>query len=71
MTIDLLPTLAKLAGAELPKDRVIDGRDIWPVLSGKQKKGLDKITFYTITIKIRANTATWRMMWLTPKRLRK
>jgi arylsulfatase A-like enzyme len=39
MSFDLLPTLAKLAGAELPKERIIDGRDIWPVLSGKQKKG--------------------------------
>jgi arylsulfatase A len=32
-TIDVLPTLAKLAGAELPK-RPIDGIDIWPALSG-------------------------------------
>ncbi len=27
-TIDLLPTFAKLAGAEVPSDRIIDGRDI-------------------------------------------
>ncbi len=31
-TIDLLPTFARLAGAALP-ERVIDGRDIWPILS--------------------------------------
>lgn len=35
MTIDLLPTLARLAGAEVPTDRIIDGRDIWPLLSGQ------------------------------------
>jgi arylsulfatase A-like enzyme len=34
-TMDLLPTFAKLAGAQVPTDRVIDGRDIWPVLTGK------------------------------------
>ncbi len=34
-TMDLLPTLARLAGAELPRDRVIDGRDIWPLMSGQ------------------------------------
>jgi len=34
-TIDLLPTIARLAGAEVPQDRVIDGRDIWPLMSGK------------------------------------
>jgi arylsulfatase A-like enzyme len=34
-TIDLLPTFARLAGAELPAERVIDGKDIWPLMSGK------------------------------------
>ncbi len=34
-TIDLLPTLARLAGAKVPADRVIDGKDIWPLISGK------------------------------------
>jgi arylsulfatase A len=36
-TMDLLPTFAKLAGAEIPTDRVIDGKDIWPVLAGDAK----------------------------------
>jgi len=35
--MDLLPTFAKLAGADAPADRVIDGKDIWPVLEGKAK----------------------------------
>jgi len=34
MTIDLLPTLAGLAGAELPQ-HPIDGRDVWPIISGQ------------------------------------
>jgi arylsulfatase A-like enzyme len=33
-TIDLLPTFARLAGTTPPADRVIDGGDIWPILSG-------------------------------------
>lgn len=33
-TMDLLPTLAKLAGADVPGDRKIDGHDIWQLLSG-------------------------------------
>jgi arylsulfatase A-like enzyme len=32
--MDFLPTVANLVGAELPDDRVIDGYDIWPILSG-------------------------------------
>jgi arylsulfatase len=34
MTIDLLPTVARLVGAELPSHK-IDGLDIWPLLSGQ------------------------------------
>ena len=34
-TIDVLPTLAHLAGAEVPPERIIDGKDIWPLISGQ------------------------------------
>ena len=33
-TMDLYPTLAKLAGAKLPTDRIIDGKDIRPLMAG-------------------------------------
>ncbi len=33
-TIDLLPTIARLAGAPLPERRM-DGRDIWPLMAGQ------------------------------------
>ena len=35
-TIDLLPTIAGLSGAEMPNDRTIDGKDIWPLIAGKK-----------------------------------
>ena len=34
MTIDILPTIARLIGAELP-DHKIDGKDIWPLIAGE------------------------------------
>ncbi|HET6878814.1 MAG TPA: sulfatase [Pirellulales bacterium] len=48
MTIDLLPTLGKLAGANVPDDRVIDGLDIWPLVSGEPgaKSPHDALYFY-------------------------
>jgi len=35
MTIDILPTIARLLGVELPDDRTIDGRDIWPLVAAQ------------------------------------
>jgi len=35
-TMDFMPTLARLAGTSEPKDRIIDGKDIMPLLSGKE-----------------------------------
>ncbi|MBN2308015.1 MAG: sulfatase [Candidatus Hydrogenedentes bacterium] len=34
-TMDLLPTFARLAGGAAPTDRIIDGKDIFPLLSGQ------------------------------------
>jgi arylsulfatase A-like enzyme len=36
--MDLYPTFCKLAGVELPKGTVFDGRDIWPLLTKKDAK---------------------------------
>jgi arylsulfatase A-like enzyme len=44
-TMDLLPTLAGLAGAKLPEKR-LDGKDIWPLLSGKQKSHDREVLLY-------------------------
>lgn len=40
---DILPTLADLSGATLPKDRVFDGRSFAPVLRGQQPRHRDWI----------------------------
>ena len=47
-TIDMMPTLARLAGTTEPKDRVIDGHDIWPMITGEQgaRSEKDKTGFY-------------------------
>jgi len=48
MTIDLLPTMARLAGATPPADRVIDGADLWPLLSNPARATAphDALYFY-------------------------
>lgn len=48
MTIDLLPTFAKLAGASVPAGRTIDGREIWPLLTNDRsaRDPHDALYFY-------------------------
>ena len=46
VTFDLFPTFAKLAGAEVPKDRLIDGRDIWPLIAGAPGAKTPHAVFY-------------------------
>lgn len=44
--MDILPTLVKLAGGKTPVDRVIDGKDIWPLLTRKTRKSPRDALFY-------------------------
>lgn len=44
-TMDLLPTIAKLLGVDLPK-RTIDGRNVWPVIAGEMNAKSPHEAFY-------------------------
>jgi arylsulfatase A len=44
--MDVLPTLANLAGAKLPDDRKLDGVDQWPVLAGTMDRPGPREQFY-------------------------
>jgi arylsulfatase A-like enzyme len=45
-TIDLLPTFAHLAGADIPDDRIIDGADLMPLLQGKTENSPHEFIHY-------------------------
>lgn len=45
-SMDILPTIAKLAGATLPENRIIDGIDIWSLLSGDKDIQWPERTFF-------------------------
>ena len=48
-TLDLLPTICRLAGVQLPKDRVLDGYDLSPVFRGENTTPRDIMYFYHAT----------------------
>jgi len=45
-TIDILPTFAKLAGTKEPQDRILDGKNIWPLMAGQEGAKSPHEAFY-------------------------
>lgn len=60
MNIDLLPTLAALAGAELPDSRTIDGKNIVPVLQGGNISPHQSLAFFINNEIAAIRTERWR-----------
>ena len=62
MNIDIFPTLLELAGGEVPSDRVIDGRNIWPQLQG-EKASPHEVLYFLNGGEIGAvRTAEWKLL---------
>lgn len=55
-TDDLLPTLAAIAGASVPKNRPLDGENVLPILEGKKKHRSQPLYFHA---PIRQTAASW------------
>jgi arylsulfatase len=63
-TLDMLPTLAALAGAETPSDRVIDGEDIRHLIHGEfDKADPDKAFYYYLRVHLQAvRQGKWKLL---------
>ena len=60
-TMDLLPTFAKLAGAAVPLDRVIDGKDIWPVLTQDAQSPREAFFYYKGNALKAVRSGKWKL----------
>ncbi len=65
--MDLLPTFAKLAGADVPTDRVIDGKDIWPTLSGGAKTPHEAFFYHRANTLSAVRSGKWKLHLRTAK----
>lgn len=60
--MDVLPTFTKLAGGEVPTDNKIDGKDIWPLLSGASQTSPHEALYYFNGIKLEAvRSGPWKL----------
>ena len=44
--MDILPTVAYLAGAQVPEDRIIDGKNLWPLITGADAASPHDVYYY-------------------------
>lgn len=63
MTIDWMPTLAGITGATLDEGRIIDGRDIGPLLSGQSdaKSPHEALYFYWVESLEAVRSGRWKL----------
>lgn len=65
-TMDLLPTFCALAGVEPPTDRVLDGYNLAPLLTGESKTGPRNEVFYWRSEKLYAvRSGPWKAHFIT------
>ncbi|MCC6487180.1 MAG: sulfatase [Candidatus Hydrogenedentes bacterium] len=67
-TIDVLPTFATLAGASVPNDRIIDGKDILPLMLGEPGAATPhEAFFYYSGLNLMAvRSGKWKLKLETP-----
>ncbi|MDD4107977.1 MAG: sulfatase-like hydrolase/transferase [Prolixibacteraceae bacterium] len=61
-SLDLLPACAKIAGAPLPQDRVIDGMNPMPVLTGKTEYSPHPTLFFEYSNFAALHWADWKII---------
>jgi arylsulfatase A len=61
--MDMLPTFTGLAGAAVPQDRIIDGKDIWPLWAGRPgAKSPHKVFYYYMINQLQAvRSGKWKL----------
>jgi len=68
--VDMLPTLAKLAGARLDRSKPLDGVDVWPALAAGQP-GRTEVVYNVEPTQGAVREGRWKLVWqvLLPPRV--
>lgn len=67
-SLDLLPSLAKIAGGEVPGDRILDGQDLSDLILGNTEKSARKVFFYYLHNTLEAARAgEWKLHVAKPR----
>ncbi|NXY58823.1 STS sulfatase, partial [Callaeas wilsoni] len=71
--MDIFPTIVKLADAQLPSDRIVDGHDLLPLLQGKVTRSKHEFLFHYCNAYLNAvrwhpgnSESVWKVFFFTP-----
>ena len=73
-TMDLLPTVAKVVGTDVPQDRIVDGKDLLPLVTNKMQQSSHEFIFHYCGNQVHAiryspkkSDVVWKVHFMTPK----
>ncbi|TGQ03773.1 sulfatase, partial [Mesorhizobium sp. M2E.F.Ca.ET.219.01.1.1] len=61
--VDMLPTLAGLAGAKLDKNKPLDGMDMWPSISEGKPSPRTEIVYNVDPMTGAVREGDWKLVW--------
>ncbi|XP_076838468.1 steryl-sulfatase [Brachyhypopomus gauderio] len=71
--MDIFPSVVNLAGASIPSDRKIDGRDLMPLLQGRVERSDHEFMFHYCNANLNGvrwrpanGTSVWKALFFTP-----
>jgi arylsulfatase B len=61
--VDMYPTLTRLAGAPLGKNKPLDGMDVWPTLSDGKPSPRDEVVYDIEPFRAALRKGDWKLVW--------
>jgi arylsulfatase A-like enzyme len=64
--VDMFPTLATLAGADLSKGKPLDGINVWPTISEGKPSPRQEVVYNIEPFRGGLRRGDWKLIWRTP-----
>jgi arylsulfatase A-like enzyme len=64
--VDMYPTLADLGGAQLTRNKALDGIDMWPTISEGKSSPRTELVYNIEPFRAGIREGDWKLIWRTP-----
>jgi arylsulfatase A-like enzyme len=64
--VDMVPTLAAVAGASLAKSKPLDGLNVWPTISEGKPSPRTEVVYNLEPFRAGIRQGDWKLIWRTP-----